>query len=300
MAERYFEFCVFDPEGDYGELEHAVSTGDAEAPPTVSEAVKLLRGAGANVVINTQGLKVGERPAFFAELLPQVAAIRAKTGRPHWLLIDEAHHLLPAPHDNVGQILSEDIPAAIFITVHPEAVSPTALRSVETVVALGDGATEVIEEFCRTLGIAVPEVGDQPRDDEVLVWMRSSGEPPRRVKPERPQQVHKRHTRKYAEGDLGKDLSFYFRGPDNALNLQAQNLMLFLQIGHGVDDRTWTHHLRRGDYSAWFRRVIKNDDLAAEAAQIEGDHDLDPRESRRRIEKAVTRRFTAPASAREH
>ena len=43
---------------------------------------------------------------------------------------------------------------------------------------------------------------------------KESGEPPRKVKPERPKQVHKRHTRKYAEGDLGKDLSFYFRGPD--------------------------------------------------------------------------------------
>ena len=33
MAERQFEFCVFDPEGDYDELENAVSTGDAKSPP---------------------------------------------------------------------------------------------------------------------------------------------------------------------------------------------------------------------------------------------------------------------------
>ena len=95
MAERQFEFCVFDPEGDYDELENAVSTGDAETPPTAAEAIKLLRRAGTNVVISTQSLKVEERPAFFAELLPQVGALRARTGRPHWLLIDEAHHLLP-------------------------------------------------------------------------------------------------------------------------------------------------------------------------------------------------------------
>lgn len=296
MVEKKFEFCVFDPEGDYDDLENAISTGDAEAPPTAPEAIKLLQRAGANVVISTQSLQMEERPAFFAGLLPRVAALRARTGRPHWLLIDEAHHLLPAPRDNVAQILPEDIPAAIFITVHPDAVSPKVLKGVETVIALGDGAPDVIQKFCQAVGVEAPSNATRPRSDEVLVWMRTSGDPPRTVKPQPPQQVHKRHTRKYAEGDLGKDLSFYFRGPDNALNLQAQNLSLFLQIAGGVDDRTWMHHLQRGDYSAWFRRVIKDEELAAEAAGTERDRTLNPRESRRRIRDAVTRRYTAPAA----
>ena len=38
------------------------------------------------------------------------------------------------------------------------------------------------------------------------------------------------------------------------MNLRAQNLMIFLQIAEGIDDRTWEHHLRKGDYSEWFRR----------------------------------------------
>ena len=43
--------------------------------------------------------------------------------------------------------------------------------------------------------------------------------------------------------------SFYFRGPENALNLRAQNLMIFLQMAAGVDEATWLHHLHAGDYS---------------------------------------------------
>jgi uncharacterized protein (DUF2384 family) len=35
---------------------------------------------------------------------------------------------------------------------------------------------------------------------------------------------HRRHLRKYAEGDLGPERSFYFRGRDGKLNLKAQNL----------------------------------------------------------------------------
>jgi HAD superfamily hydrolase (TIGR01484 family) len=299
MAERKFEFCVFDPEGDYHDLEDAVSIGDADTPPTAQEAIKLLRKAGSNVVINTQSLKVDERPAFFAKLLPQVAALRAATGRPHWLLIDEAHHLLPASRDDMTEILPDELPATILVTVHPEAVSPIALKKVETVIAVGEGAHEALAAFDRSRGTSIPDLDVAPSGDEALVWTVGSGEAARRIKPESPEQVHKRHVRKYAKGDLGKDLSFYFRGPDNKLNLRAQNLALFLQMAKGVDERTWMHHLRRGDYSAWFRSAIKDDELAAETAQIESDQSLDAEEARRRVENAVTSRYTAPALEHE-
>jgi hydroxymethylpyrimidine pyrophosphatase-like HAD family hydrolase len=119
MVEGQFEFCVFDPEGDYDELEHAVSIGDVATPPRIDETLKLLREFTANVVVNTQALAVAERPPFFAKLLPHIAALRTRTARPHWLLIDEAHHLLPAARQDVSQVLPEEIPAAVFITVHP-------------------------------------------------------------------------------------------------------------------------------------------------------------------------------------
>jgi len=296
MAEQAFEFCVFDPEGDYDELHNAVSIGDPTTAPTMQESIKLLRQHATNVVINTQSLNANERPAFFANLLPQVATLRAQTGRPHWLLLDESHHLLPTARRDVSQVLPETIPAAIFITVHPESVSAEALKGVEVVVALGDAA-DVIKTFCGVLRIDPPRIERHPADDEVLVWRRGSQEPARPVKPLRPKQSHKRHTRKYAQGDLGKDESFYFRGPENALNLRARNLGLFLELARGVDDRTWMHHLRRGDYSIWFRRVIKDDELADETAGVEADPALGADESRHRIGRAITRRYTAPAAA---
>jgi hypothetical protein len=71
---------------------------------------------------------------------------------------------------------------------------------------------------------------------------------------------------------------------------------MFLQIGEGVDDVTWEHHLRSGDYSSWFRTAIQDDDLAREAAAIEGDRSLSPRDSRKRMKEAIERRYTAPAA----
>jgi len=79
------------------------------------------------------------------------------------------------------------------------------------------------------------------------------------------------------------------------LNLRAQNTNLFLQIADGVDDATWQHHLRAGEYSRWFRDMIKDSELADEIAEIEQDRGLSPQESRERVKEAVNRRYTAPA-----
>jgi hydroxymethylpyrimidine pyrophosphatase-like HAD family hydrolase len=295
MCEKKFQFCVFDPEGDYQELEHAICVGDAKTPPTPDAIFALLENARDNVVINTLALEMAERPTFFAQLLPRILSLRARLSRPHWLIIDEAHHLLPADRSDVTVALPEFFNATIFITVHADAVAPAVLRSVDTVIALGDHASEVISSFCKATGIDSPELPAEPGEDEVLFWRRA--EPPFAVKVRGPKQTHKRHTRKYAEGALLDEENFHFRGPNSALNLRAQNTTVFVQMAEGVDDETWDYHLRRGEYSDWFRRVIKDPELADEVAEVEGNETLSPKESRKRIADAVNRRYTAPAKA---
>ncbi len=214
--------------------------------------------------------KLANGQSFFATLFPDISSIRAQTGRPHWLIIDEAHHLLPAQREGLGQVLPSDLSAAILITVHPEALAVEILRSIKTVIALGSSAPEVVKMYCEAAGVVAPAGLPEPAEDEVLFY--SAGKIAQCITPDRPTQVHLRHTRKYAEGELGPDRSFYFRGPGNVLNLRAQNLMLFLQIGAGVDDETWEFHRRAGHYSDWFRNAIKNDELADEVAEFEADN----------------------------
>lgn len=300
MAEQGFEFCVLDPEGDYDELEHAVMIGDAQTAPQSDEALKLLEQGGTSVVINTQCFAMAERPAYFAALLPKIAALRARTGRPHWLLIDEAHHLLPANRADFPVVLPDALPAVVLITVHPEAVSTAVLETVGTLIAVGEHADAVVRAFCAAAGCAAPSSVPVPGPDEIVVHDVRRGAAPRVVKAAAPRQAHRRHTRKYAEGRLGEDRSFYFRGPDGRLNLRAHNLMLFVELAEGVDDETWEHHRRAGDYSAWFREAIKDEALASEAAAIELNDALDARESRQKIAEAVRRRYTVPAESAEH
>jgi hypothetical protein len=94
---------------------------------------------------------------------------------------------------------------------------------------------------------------------------------------------------------LGPDISFYFRGPEGKLRLRAHNLKMFVQLAEGVDEDTWLYHLRRGEYSRWFREVIKDMDLAAEAEPIERMADASARDTRALIRAAIDQRYTAPA-----
>jgi hypothetical protein len=103
--------------------------------------------------------------------------------------------------------------------------------------------------------------------------------------------------RKYAEGDLGEDRSFVFRGPKGALKLRAQNLAVFVHIAEGVDDETWMHHLRRSDYSGWMQSAIKDQTLSEEVHRVEMDETLSPEGSRRRIRELIDRRYTLPTAS---
>ena len=296
MADKGFQFCIFDPEGDYRELQHSVCVGDVKSSPVQEEIFTLLNEARANVVINTLAIPVPQRPVFFTRVMPQILAARARYCRPHWLIVDEAHHILPAGREDLVSALPYDFGASILITVHPEAIYVPALKSVDTVIAIGPHATEVIESFCQKTGRTAPSGMQPPEDDEVLFW-HVDRDSPFAIKVRKPQQEHKRHTRKYAEGALSEEESFYFRGPKSKLNLRAQNTSMFVQIAEGVDDATWEHHLRKGEYSRWFRNCIKDPELADEVAAIEQDSGLDAKQTRERVAEAINRRYTAPANA---
>ena len=292
LTAQGFQILMIDPEGDYDAFQPAVVLGKADRAPAVPEVMSALANPDAlPLVVNLLGIKVDDRPAYFRDLAGAVRDLQERTARPHWVLVDEAHHLLPARLAD-GDALAPPPGPAIFVTVHPDQMSPAVLESVNTVLAVGPQARDVVRAFCEAVGVKPPRIPKPTREDAVLFWDRLVG-PPRWIEADRPEQDLKRHVRKYAQGELGEDKSFYFRGPDNALNLRAQNLMVFLQLADGVDDATWLHHLHRGDYAEWFRTAIKDDDLATEAQAVQDNQD--PAATRRLMREVIERRYTAPA-----
>lgn len=297
MARRY-QCCVIDPEGDYEELAGAILFGSPQQAPEIPAIFTALEQPAPSAVVNLLGVKLDDRPTFFATLLLRLHESRARTGRPHWVLVDEAHHLLPADWQPAPEIMTEGMTSMIFITVHPDQLSRALLARIDVVAAVGDAPeTRIAQVAAASNGAAPAKAPVALESGEALVWLKHSRQPPFKLRIAPSTGKRRRHLRKYAEGELGDDRSFYFRGPDNRLNLRAQNLVLFMQVGDGVDDETWQHHLVRGDYSRWIAESIKDGDLAEQVRAVESAADrLTPRASRREICSAIEKRYTLPVS----
>jgi HAD superfamily hydrolase (TIGR01484 family) len=296
LAEQGYQLCVIDPEGDYSELEGVVSLGDHNRVPSAEEVIELLDKPGQSVAINLLGVAHEHRPAFFAALFPRLQELRARSGRPHWIVIDETHHLLPSSWDPAPLTLPHGVYGLLQITLEPDHVASSALSLVDTIIAIGKSPEKTIGLFCGKVGEEPPELAPVTIEKgEALVWSRKAGGPPIHVRTVPPRGERRRHHRKYAVGELAPESSFYFRGPAGKLSLRAQNLMIFMQMAEGVDEETWLYHLHHGEYSNWFRTHIKDDGLADEAEGIENNDQLSAPESRAKIREAIERRFTGPA-----
>jgi hydroxymethylpyrimidine pyrophosphatase-like HAD family hydrolase len=297
LAGQGYQFCIIDPEGDYEDFAEGIVFGGADRGPSASEVLTALEKPNTNAIVNLIGLPLQDRPAFFLSLLPPLLELRARTGRPHWILVDETHHLMPTDWEPTASILSQNLSGMIYITVHPDWIAPPVLEGVDVVGALGTSPDETLRNFAQAAKASLP---DTPLQDleagEALLWFRRMDSPPFRLSIEKSTTERRRHRRKYAEGELPPDRSFYFRGPEGKLNLRAQNLILFTQLGEGVDDDTWLHHLRTHDYSEWMRRCVKDAALADQVLAVEEDPEISAEDSRRRIKEAVEEHYTLPAT----
>jgi hydroxymethylpyrimidine pyrophosphatase-like HAD family hydrolase len=296
-----YQFCIIDPEGDYEEQPGAVVIGKPDAEPRREEVLQLLEDYGVNGVVCMTGVPISDRPPYFSQLLTDLLQLRVRYGRPHWLIIDEAHHLFPAEWEIPNALLPETLVNVLLVTVHPELLSTEMQKRVTQLVTVGPTAGEMLQEFVAVRGIALPDAAAaaaaRPLDVGEILLFNTVDQSCRRIRIEPPSTEQRRHTRKYAVGQLPPDRSFYFKGPQGKLNLRAQNLLQFLEVAAGVDDDTWTFHFQRGDYSRWFRDVIKDPELAAAAAAVERDRFLSRGNALAALRAAVESRYTLPADA---
>ena len=294
LAEQSYQFVILDPEGDYSSLDSAVVLGAPQRAPLVEEVIDVLRDASRNAVVNMLGVAVDHRPEFFAKLLPALGELRTRTGRPHWLVVDEAHHLLPPTYEPAAELVLRPH-GTIYVTVHPGSVAQPVLETINTVFVVGERPDRAVKEIALAAKIKKPPhvSSEKIAPGHALYWeTRTNNAALIETEPSTTERT--RHSRKYVEGNLGPH-SFVFRGPDKKLNLKASNLMLFLLMADGVDDDTWMFHLRNGEYSKWFRAFVKDPDLAQAAETAEHDASLTPQASREAIRTEIEKRYTLPA-----
>ena len=301
LGERGYQLCVIDPEGDYENFPQAIVLGTAQDGPSHAEILTALANPNNHVVVNLVGLPLQDRPSFFLTLSPKLQELRSKSGRPHWMLVDETHHLLPVDGNPTAPGLMKDLAGMIYVTVHPDHIEHSILKTVDIVFALGKSPDETLKQYCAAIQQPAPAAtAARLQPGRAIMWNRASGETPFVLEIAPSTIERRRHRRKYAEGELPPEQSFYFRGPAGQLNLRAHNLLLFMQLGEGVDQATWIHHLRSHDYSTWIKQVIKDEALAQRVHDVEQQAHMPAEESRQLIRSAIEERYTVPAGGDEH
>ena len=296
VAAQGYGFCLIDPEGDYDSIADAVVIGDEQTAPKNDELVHLLVRSAKSVVANLMGVPLEQRPAFLSALLSRLVESRTRSGRPHFIAIDEAHHMMSAEALSLPHVLEHLPTNVLLITVHPERLPEHTLREIDHLIVVGEEPRAAFASFAEALGMPPPMVDEAPLPSgHALLWSPHKSAELIALRATPPKAERRRHRRKYASGALGEDKSFFFRGPHGALNLRAHNLAMFLQIADGVDEQTWLHHLAQHDYSTWLRDAVKNRELADEVAAIEAQRQPDPQLSRRQVRAAIERVYTLPA-----
>jgi hydroxymethylpyrimidine pyrophosphatase-like HAD family hydrolase len=297
LVREDYVICLLDPEGDYRTLaEHegvvVLSSEPGTEETRAQEVERLLRHRSTSVAIDLSALNREERIRAGARFLHAVQHLRASTGTPHWVVIDEAHHLFPPGGSLAEEMFDFEWNGVCLVTNEPERVAPEVIGVARHVVSTS------VEAVTTTLPLlprdSIPG-GDLAPGDALDITL-VDGAPPRvrRFRVARRETSHKRHVKKYATGKLPPERSFHFRGPTGALDLVAHNLETFTMLAKGVDDATWLHHLRNGDIARWLREQIKDADLADEVGALERRDDPDG--TRRAVLDSIGRRYTPVAS----
>ncbi len=301
LVEKSRSVCLLDPEGDYqtlAELEGVVVLGGKgeHALPTPQELEQLLRHPKTSLMLNLSAMSRPEKVAYGAKALGVIKAVRNSNGMPHWVIIDEAHHLMPAEGSPAAEVLAAGDEGICLVTLAAAELPPTVLSLMTTVASTElkafRGALRALANAGAPVAAgAIPEGPPLKPGEVILGGLERAAPRCVRFSLARRRSAHRRHVRKYAEGELPPDRSFYFRGPQGDLNLRAANLARFCELAEGVDDATWEHHRRRGEYSAWLREMIKDPELGQEAEEVEMAKEFAVGEARRRLLEAIRRRY---------
>ncbi len=159
-----------------------IVVGDAAHLPRPTEIAAALDHPLQNAVLRLDAVGAADRPRRFETLLSQLFEMRARTGRPHWIVIDEADQLCVAATFGVAR-RPEELLGLILVAAEPRAVAPAALAAVDVVVSVGASPAATLQAFADAVGEPAPTT--LPADvgaDEAIAWWRRRRDPPFRLR----------------------------------------------------------------------------------------------------------------------
>jgi hydroxymethylpyrimidine pyrophosphatase-like HAD family hydrolase len=178
LCKQRYQYCLLDPRGVFEGVPDAIGLGHHKRAPTVDEIIRLLKDPAENAIINLSGVSMRQRSSFVQELFARLQQLRARTGHPHWIIVDEAQDVLsrswqPAPLDIPSQF-----EGMMCVTGNPAAVARSIWSCVNIVLALdprGAAAFSQIPGLSQAGRFEIPAIATSA--GEAIIWLRDAGAP---------------------------------------------------------------------------------------------------------------------------
>ena len=232
FAEARYQTVIVDPEGDFEDLPDAITVGGPQSVPSVEEITSLVEEGTLATVVSLLGAPMEERPRVIREILTRLVELEERLGRPHAVVLDEAHHAFPADAPVDTGVLPSGL---VLVSNTAGRLQREVLDGVETVAAVGDDAKAMLEQVAEAIDAAAP-AGDVA--GEAVAW-RVGDDDLTPFTPIAARHRRRRHAAKMLSGDVGEGERLVITGPDGNLSLEVRNLSEMVRIAEGVDEATW-------------------------------------------------------------
>jgi hydroxymethylpyrimidine pyrophosphatase-like HAD family hydrolase len=161
LMARGYQCCIVDRRDHFASVEGMAGFGTSGQPPSVEETLAALARPSAHAFVSLAA--VSDRPAFFAALIARLREMRERLGRPHWIVVGDAHEL-PIPRGLRGVLL---------VTPHPERLPKPLLKTIHTAIAEDPAALRALSKEAS--------LREAQAEGEVVVWSGRRLEPLRLV-----------------------------------------------------------------------------------------------------------------------
>jgi HAD superfamily hydrolase (TIGR01484 family) len=182
LAVQGYNFCIIDPEGHYAGLEGALTLGAATQAPTLDEAQQLLNTYGTNFIVNLSAVKPEDRPRCFLALLRRIEEARLRHGRPHLLVIDAIHRIVPAKREFSECDPLAQLEGVLRISTQPQSIAQAALTGITAALAIGKHPQQALRAFSEVARIAAPSQATvELQNGEALYWSIAPARTPQKI-----------------------------------------------------------------------------------------------------------------------
>ncbi len=268
--------CVLDPEGDYRSLEAlpgVVVLGGEDPPPSVRELTRALRYPDRSVVVDLSRVPLDEKVAYIRSTLPALNLLRARSGLPHRIVIDEAHYFL---HDDGAEGLLDLQRNGYTVATYCASRLPKALLDATEVMIVtcesSPSELEMLHRACHERApCALPDFSMlqtlRPGQAVALPVTAEAGGQLQLFTVAARLTPHVRHRQKYVDVPVSEQRSFVFGSATRIRTLRAFVRHLESQPPQGL----WPF-IQRGDFSRWVKDVFGDHALAADLRALEGQY----------------------------